>query len=119
MVNGMTRLDITKKPAHQDWHPADIKAALEKRGYSLAKLSRVNGYCRSAASVALHFPYPKMERLIAETIGASVHEIWPSRYHADGRPKSGRGERGLGAGKTGRKHSTALEAGNVQIRRAA
>lgn len=117
MFDGMTNLNTTKKPVSQDWHPADIKAALEKLGYSLAKLSRLNGYSRSAAAIALHLPWPKMERLIAVTIGVPVQHIWPSRYHPTGAPKSGRGERGFG--RDGRKYSRRASAGNVQHKRAA
>jgi len=108
----MTNLDTRKKPAPQDWHRADIKAALEKRGFSLARLSRLNGYARSSAQMALHLPWPKMERLIAGALDKQPQEIWPSRYHADGTPKSGRGERGLGRFKA--KHSTATRRRNVQ-----
>lgn len=117
MFDGMTKLDTAKKPAPPDWHPADIKAALEKLGYSLAKLSRLNGYSRSAAAIALHLPWPKMERLIASTIAVPVQQIWPSRYHPDGAPKSGRGERGFG--RDGRKYSRRTTGGNVQHKRAA
>ena len=45
---------------------------------------------------ALNYPAPLYERLIAERIGTSPQKIWPSRYHNDGTPKSGRGERGRG-----------------------
>jgi Ner family transcriptional regulator len=86
----MSKLDAQKTPAPQDWHRADIKAALEKRGFSLARLARLNGYRRSSASMALFIPWPKMERLIASTIGTTPQEIWPSRYHEDGSPRGPR-----------------------------
>ncbi len=86
----MVKLDAPKKPASQDWHRADIKAALEKRGYSLARLSRLNGMSRSAAKMALHTQWPRMEQLIATAIGFTPQEIWPSRYHEDGSPKGPR-----------------------------
>ncbi|TAK48758.1 MAG: transcriptional regulator [Xanthobacteraceae bacterium] len=113
----MSNLDTSKKPAPQDWHRADIKAALEKRGLSLARLARLNGYGRTSTAAALHFPWPKMERLIAGAIGVAPQSIWPSRYHDDGAPKSGRGERGLGRYKA--KHITGGDAVNVHKRRAA
>lgn len=112
----MSNLNTPKKPAQQDWHRADIKAALEKCGYSLARLSRLNGYSRTAAQCALHMHWPRMERLIAATIGVPVQDIWPSRYHADGTRKSDRRERGLARRL---KNSTALDGGNVQHKRAA
>lgn len=114
----MTNLDRSKKPARQDWHKAEIKAALEmRRGLSLAKLARLHGYARSSAVTALKMPWPKMERLIADAIGVEPQVIWPSRYRADGTPKSNRGERGLGRYKA--KHSTGTAANDVQSRKAA
>jgi Ner family transcriptional regulator len=80
-----------------DWHPADIVSALRKSGLSLARLAVVHGYSSGAAlSNALRSPYPKAERIIAEAIKRTPQEIWPSRYHADGRPRSGFGERSYG-----------------------
>jgi len=117
MFTGMNKANTTKKPAPQDWHPADIKAALEKRGFSLARLSRLNGYYRTAAAVALHLPYPKMERLISGAIDETPQTIWPSRYREDGSPKSGRGERGIGRFK--KKDITAIALSNVQHKRPA
>lgn len=98
MSKSNTLLNMTKKPdtEKQDWHPADIKAAVQKQGTSLARLSRQNGLSNSMCGQALQKPYPKMERLIATCIGMEPQVIWPSRYNSDGTPKSGRGERGLG-----------------------
>jgi Ner family transcriptional regulator len=67
------------------WHLADIKAALEKRGLSLAALSRVNGYHETAAAKALRNEWPEMERIIADALGVKPEQIWPSRYK-DGVP---------------------------------
>jgi len=69
-----------------DWHPADVLAALKKRGYSLAGLSVANGYHPTAAGKALKQPWPAMERLVAEAIGLPPQTIWPSRYDCEGRP---------------------------------
>jgi Ner family transcriptional regulator len=66
--------------AASDWHPADILAALKKRGLSLAGLSAANGYHATAAGKALKRPWPAMESLIAAAIDTQPHEIWPSRY---------------------------------------
>jgi Ner family transcriptional regulator len=40
------------------------------------------------------------EKHIAAAIGLRPQAIWPSRYHADGTPKSGHGERGIGRPKS-------------------
>jgi len=68
------------------WHPADIKAALEKRGISLAKLSRDNGYHPTAAGRALRTSWPELERIIAGALEINPREIWPDRYTPDGLP---------------------------------
>jgi Ner family transcriptional regulator len=110
----MSNVDTTKKPARQDWHRADIKAALEKRGWSLRRLSLSQGYEGRSLATALNTPWPRAEAIIAEQIGVPARRIWPSRYHNDGTPKSGRGERGLGRYK--RKRSTARAGSNVHAR---
>jgi Ner family transcriptional regulator len=70
-----------------DWHPADVLAALKKRGQSLAGLSLANGYHATAAGKALKQPWPAMERLLAAALGLQPREIWPSRYDSEGRPR--------------------------------
>ncbi|PLY36744.1 DNA-binding protein [Pectobacterium carotovorum] len=64
----------------QDWHPADIIAALKKRGTTLAAVSREAGLASSTLANALTKHWPKGEKLIAEALGVSPEEIWPSRY---------------------------------------
>lgn len=64
----------------QDWHSADIIAALKKRGNSLAAVSRNAGLASSTLANALTKHWPKGERLIAEALGVSPAEIWRSRY---------------------------------------
>ncbi len=65
----------------QNWHPADIIAALKKRGTSLAAVSRNAGLASSTLANALTKHWPKGERLIAEALGVAPEQIWPSRYH--------------------------------------
>ncbi len=84
-----------KRKIKEDWHRADIIAAVRKTKTNLQQLSRRFGLGRTTLSNALYSPCPKYERLIAEQIGTVPQVIWPSRYNADGTPKSGRGERGL------------------------
>ncbi|EJI9011365.1 helix-turn-helix transcriptional regulator [Escherichia albertii] len=64
-----------------DWHPADIMAALRKRGTSLAAVSRKAGLASSTLANAIRHHWPKGERLIAEEPGVTPEQIWPSRYH--------------------------------------
>jgi len=76
-----------KRPgAAADWHPADVLAALKKRGQSLAGLSVANGYHPTAAGKALKQPWPALELLIAQAIELPPNAIWPSRYDETGVP---------------------------------
>ncbi|WP_084403976.1 helix-turn-helix domain-containing protein [Marinobacterium litorale] len=63
-----------------DWHPADVKAALEKRGWSLSRLSLAAGFSRYAVGKALHKPWPLTECVIAHVLECDPWDIWPSRY---------------------------------------
>ncbi|MFZ1875330.1 helix-turn-helix domain-containing protein [Serratia sp. D1N4] len=63
-----------------DWHPADVIAALKKRGTTLAAVSREAGLSSSTLANALSRPWPKGEWLIADALNVHPAEIWPSRY---------------------------------------
>ncbi|EBG2392765.1 transcriptional regulator [Salmonella enterica subsp. enterica] len=63
-----------------DWHPADIIAGLRKKGTTLAAVSRKAGLSSSTLANALTRRWPKGERLIAEELGVTPEQIWPSRY---------------------------------------
>ena len=70
-----------KKQPLEDWHRADIVAALRKAGWTLRRLSKHHGYAQATTLVqALNRSWPKGERLIAEAIGIDPATIWPSRY---------------------------------------
>lgn len=87
----MTTPSKSKRPV-ADWHPADIVAALRKAGWSLAQLSLQHGYTdRGALGQAICKPYPKAERIIAETLGVTPQTIWPTRYDENGVPNRPRG----------------------------
>ncbi|MEO8713870.1 MAG: helix-turn-helix transcriptional regulator, partial [Acetobacteraceae bacterium] len=73
----------TSSPA-LDWHPADVLAALKKRGQTLAGLSVAHGYHPTAAGKALKRSWPALQALIAREIGVQPQTIWPSRYDARG-----------------------------------
>lgn len=109
-----------KKPAHKDWHRADIKAALEKAGWSLRRLSAAHGFCSQALNQAFQRQWPNAERIIAEAIQHKPQDLWPSRYEKDGRPKRKRWDipfaRGTGRpqkGRFGGKRNSAPGAVNV------
>lgn len=67
----------------EDWHKADIIAALHKRGTSIARLSREAGLASSTLANALARPWPKGEWMIANAIGIHPSAIWPTRYDSD------------------------------------
>lgn len=58
----------------------DIKAALERRGWSLRRLSVAHGYRPDSVRRALHARYPNAEWIIAEAIEMQPWEVWPERY---------------------------------------
>lgn len=82
----------TKVPESEteDWHPADVLAALKKRGHTLAGLSVANGYHPTAAGKALKRSWPALEQIIAGALGVQPAVIWPSRYRDHATEKAGR-----------------------------
>lgn len=77
----MTTQNDAKKTSPEDWHRADIVAALRKADWSLRRLSMHHGYASpSTLTNALARPWPKGERIIADAIGVAPELIWPSRY---------------------------------------
>ena len=86
----MSKQTYRKKASPQDWHRADIKAALEKAGWSLAGLSLAHGFSRRSVGMALDQQWPRMEAIIARALHLPPEAIWPSRYNPDGTPTRGR-----------------------------
>jgi len=69
-----------KHIATTDWHPADVKAALAKAGYTFARIARENGFCSNSPNTVLWRGWRRMERIVADIIGVEPETIWPSRY---------------------------------------
>jgi len=80
-----------------DWHPADIVAALRKKGWSLRQLSLALGYHPNALANVLHRPWPRGEQYVAEALGVEVGDIWPSRVAERASRTERRGRPALGA----------------------
>lgn len=80
----MSKANTPKKASPGDWHPADIVAALHKRGITLRKLGAAHGITGRAVTHALRERNLPSERRIAEAIGIPAQNIWPSRYNPDG-----------------------------------
>ena len=60
-------------------HPADVTAAIEKRIHSLTSLARKHGYSLAAFSMAIRKPHPRVEKIIAQFLGISLHRLFPDR----------------------------------------
>jgi Ner family transcriptional regulator len=71
-------MDTQKCAKSEDWHPADVKAALEKKGVSLRQLAKEHGY--SHFQRVLTSTWWGAEQVVAAAIGVKPEEIWPSRY---------------------------------------
>jgi Ner family transcriptional regulator len=89
---------VAKKASQGDWHPADIVAALHKRGYTLRDIAHAEGLKESTTlSKAMITSYPAGERRLAKYTGVPVQEMFPTRYYPDGTkiPRGIRGARRL------------------------
>lgn len=68
----------TKTDLAPDWHAADVKAALEKRGISLRQLAKQYGYVHIARVLKSH--WWAAEQIVAKALQVAPEQIWPSRY---------------------------------------
>jgi len=71
-------MNTQKGGVTQDWHPADVKAALEKKGLSLRKLAAAHGYSHFQRVLTTH--WWAAEQIVAKALGVSAETIWPTRY---------------------------------------
>lgn len=68
-------------------HPADILAALKKRGFSLTSLAEKKGKSGSYLRVALACkPHPAAFVILARAIGMRPHKMRPSMFDKQDRP---------------------------------
>ncbi|MEQ8864231.1 MAG: helix-turn-helix domain-containing protein [Thalassobaculum sp.] len=68
------------------WDAIRIKGELQRRGLSLAEVSRRHGYHPNSAARALRVAWPEMERIIADALDMKPETLWPDRY-VDGVPR--------------------------------
>jgi Ner family transcriptional regulator len=61
-----------------NWHPADVKAALEKSGFSLRSLAKNHGYSHFQRVLSTH--WWAAEQIVAQALKINAAEIWPTRY---------------------------------------
>lgn len=79
-INIPTKKQLRDPALRRAW----VNYALATRGLSLAEIARRLGVHRTCPGEALHKPYPKMERALADAVGMTVHELFPERFHSDG-----------------------------------
>lgn len=68
------------------WHAELIKAHIHMRGMTLSKLATDHDLDESACRAALRRPQPQADKVISKFLGVPLHELWPTRYNADGLP---------------------------------
>ena len=92
-------MDTQKGSAAADWHPADVKAALEKRGISLRQLAQRHGYSHFQRVLTTH--WWAAEQIVARALDLEPSVIWPSRYQTS-RDRAQRMTRNIRVTRTGR-----------------
>lgn len=111
--------NTAKKPDIQDWHQADIIAALRKKEITLAGLARAYGLKGSSAlSHTFVRSYPLNEKRIADAIGVHPMVIWPTRYNKDGSIKP-RGFRAVQFNATAMARKSKTTAADSRMKKAA
>jgi len=58
-------------------HKEDIKAAIHKKGSTLAAISIEAGLSDAACANALTRPVPRANHAIAQFLNISPHDLWP------------------------------------------
>jgi Ner family transcriptional regulator len=92
-------MDTQKGTERRDWHPADVKAALEKRGMSLRQLAKDHGYSHFQRVLSTH--WWAAEQIVAKALNKRPEEIWPSRYETS-RANAQRRTRNISVTRSGR-----------------
>lgn len=72
-------------PKSTGWHPADIVAAIHKKGTTLTALARKHGKADSTLRSALCKPARPSNRIIANFLATPLHVLWPAWFDRRGR----------------------------------
>lgn len=83
-------------------HPADIKAAIYKKGFTLKELSISRGFKPQDVSNCFETGRPSVEVAISEFLDISLYVLWPDRYRPDGLRKNPRDSRKSSAHSSGK-----------------
>lgn len=74
-----------------DWTRDEVLTALHNQGTSLRALARAYGVTVPSLARAFEAQFaPTAQQRLAAALGVAPQTIWPSRYEADGRPKTRR-----------------------------
>jgi len=68
------------KKRRTNMHPEDIKAAVHKQGSSLSDIGRKNGFKAVTTRAAIRRPIPRANKVIANFLNMSCHDIWPEWF---------------------------------------
>ncbi|GEO83050.1 helix-turn-helix domain-containing protein [Pararhodospirillum oryzae] len=71
-----------------DLPPETIKWLLARQGLTYADVDRVYGLPEGTCRKAARYPVLRGELALAEALGRSPRELWPSRYQTDGARRS-------------------------------
>lgn len=82
-------MNAVPKNTRPDWHPADIKAAMAKKGWTFARVAREYGYAPSGPNMVMWKAWPVVEQIVADIVGVHPSDIWPSRYDQRRQPLRG------------------------------
>jgi len=63
-----------------------IKHRLALLDLSFIKLARIHGVKKQNIAIVKHSPYPKYERVLANSLGIDPWELWPDRYDTTHKP---------------------------------
>ena len=64
-----------------------IKFQLHAQGKTIVSIAKNAGVSPQTIASCQYKPYPKAEEVIAKEIGFEVAQVFPERYHTDGRRK--------------------------------
>lgn len=71
-------------PEHGDATPEAIRYLLAKIGWTFADVDRAYGLTSHTARKASRYPHIAGELALAEALGKSPRELWPSRFTESG-----------------------------------
>ena len=86
-INHKTRKLLHNESKRRAW----IIYQLSLQDKSLASIARDAGISRQAIWQAMVKPYPRAEKIIAESLHMDAQTLFPERYDANGQPNRKRG----------------------------